>query len=244
MEPAYFIVDTKDFKSPVFQITGTEGYHAVRVRRVKEKERLVVTDGLGQVANVEVLTVGPGDLITVKIIETKIKVESQPRITVAQALAKGERSELAVELLTEVGVDEIIPWQANRCVVKWDSKSGKGEEKWKQITKESSKQSRRAFFPVIKNFMNSKELAEAFKNYPKVVVLDPDAEDSFIKSIQGIESSVLLIIGPEGGIDETEYKMFSESGASFATLGESILRTSSAGAIATAIVLANTRWVK
>ena len=140
MEPAYFLVSTSDLDSPVFNIHGTEAHHALRVRRVRENEKLVVTDGKGQVAEVEVLTLGPGEQVTVKVLKKKTKELIKPKICVAQALAKGERSELAVELLTEVGVDEIIPWQANRCIVKWDEKSNKGEEKWKQISRESSKQ--------------------------------------------------------------------------------------------------------
>ena len=165
MEPAYFLVETSDLDSPVFNIKGTEAHHALRVRRVREKEKLVVTDGFGLVGEVEVLALGPGDQVTVKVVDKKNKVKKKPKVAVAQALAKGERSDLAVESLTEVGVDEIIPWQANRCIVKWDDKSEKGVEKWKQIARESSKQSRRAFFPEIKNCLDSKSLLVL----PKVV---------------------------------------------------------------------------
>jgi 16S rRNA (uracil1498-N3)-methyltransferase len=238
MEPAYFLVSTSDLDSPVFNIQGTEAHHALRVRRVRENEKLVVTDGKGQVAEVEVLTLGPGEQVTVK---TKELIK--PKICVAQALAKGERSELAVELLTEVGVDEIIPWQANRCIVKWDEKSNKGEEKWKQISRESSKQSRRAFFPEIKSCLNSKELANEFSNYATVIILDPDSSVLFTDAIQEVKNEVLLIIGPEGGIDESEMEMFKKANSLSASLGETILRTSTAGAVSAAILLSKTRWL-
>jgi len=243
MEPAYFLVETTDLDSPVFNIKGTEAHHALRVRRVREKEKLVVTDGFGMVGEVEVLALGPGDQVTVKVISKKIKVKKKPRVAVAQALAKGERSDLAIESLTEVGVDEIIPWQANRCIVKWDDKSEKGVEKWKQIARESSKQSRRAFFPEITNCLDSKKIIGIFKNYSKVIILDPDSTALFTNLIQQITEDVLLIIGPEGGIEESEMQLFSENGALTASLGETILRTSTAGGISAAIFLSKTRWI-
>ena len=243
MEPAYFLVETSDLDSPVFNIKGTEAHHALRVRRVREKEKLVVTDGFGLVGEVEVLALGPGDQVTVKVVDKKNKVKKKPKVAVAQALAKGERSDLAVESLTEVGVDEIIPWQANRCIVKWDDKSEKGVEKWKQIARESSKQSRRAFFPEILNCLNSKELVGIFEDFSKVIVLDPDSTVLFTDLVEHITEDVLLIIGPEGGIDENEMQLFSEYGALTASLGETILRTSTAGGISAAILLSKTRWI-
>ena len=243
MEPAYFLVETSDLDSPVFNIKGTEAHHALRVRRVREKEKLVVTDGLGLVGEVEVLTLGPGDQVIVKVLDKKTKVKKKPKVAVAQALAKGERSELAIETLTEVGVDEIIPWQANRCIVKWDDKSEKGVEKWKQIARESSKQSRRAFFPEITNCLDSKKIIEIFKNYSKVIILDPDSTVLFTDLVEQISEDVLLVIGPEGGIDENEMQLFSDNGALTATLGETILRTSTAGGISAAILLSKTRWI-
>ena len=240
MEPAYFLVETSDLDSPVFNIKGTEAHHALRVRRVREKEKLVVTDGFGLVGEVEVLALGPGDQVTVKVVDKKNKVKKKPKVAVAQALAKGERSDLAVESLTEVGVDEIIPWQANRCIVKWDDKSEKGVEKWKQIARESSKQSRRAFFPEIINCLNSKELVGIFEDFSKVIVLDPDSTVLFTDLVEHITEDVLL---PEGGIDENEMQLFSEYGALTATLGETILRTSTAGGISAAILLSKTRWI-
>jgi len=211
MEPAYFLVETSDLNSPVFNIKGTEAHHALRVRRVREKEKLVVTDGFGLVGEVEVLALGPGDQVTVKVVDKKTKVKKKPKVAVAQALAKGERSDLAIESLTEVGVDEIIPWQANRCIVKWDDKSEKGVEKWKQISRESSKQSRRAFFPEITNCLDSKRIIGIFKNYSKVIILDPDSTVLFTDLIEQITEDVLLIIGPEGGIEENEMKLFAEN---------------------------------
>ena len=243
MEPAYFLVETSDLNSPVFNIKGTEAHHALRVRRVREKEKLIVTDGFGLVGEVEVLALGPGDQVTVKVVDKKTKVKKKPKVAVAQALAKGERSDLAIESLTEVGVDEIIPWQANRCIVKWDDKSEKGVEKWKQISRESSKQSRRAFFPEVTNCLDSKRIIGIFKNYSKVIILDPDSTVLFTDLIEQITEDVLLIIGPEGGIEENEMKLFAENGALTATLGETILRTSTAGGISVAILLSKTRWI-
>ena len=243
MEPAYFLVSTSDLSSPVFNIVGTEAHHALRVRRVRESEKLFVTDGLGQVGEVEVLTIGPGEQVTVKVLNIENRPQKSPRLSVAQALAKGDRSELAIEVLTEVGVDEIIPWQANRCIVKWDEKSSKAVEKWKLIARESSKQARRAHLPVIKNCLDSKNIVGVFSNYTKVIVLDPDSKNLFIEKLNQELDRVLLIIGPEGGIDESEMQLFHQNGAESATLGETILRTSTAGGIASAILLSQSRWV-
>jgi len=140
-------------------------------------------------------------------------------------------------------VDEIIPWQANRCIVKWDDKSDKGVEKWKQISRESSKQSRRAYLPEITNCLDSKNLIKVFMNYSKIIVLDPDSQVFFTDLVNQITENVLLIIGPEGGIEDSELKQFIEAGAITATLGETILRTSTAGGIASAILLSKTRWL-
>jgi 16S rRNA (uracil1498-N3)-methyltransferase len=245
MEPAYFLVPTNDLNAPVFNISGTEAHHALRVRRVKESEKLVVTDGQGLVADVEVLTIGPGEQLTVKVLAKRIKQQESPKIIVAQALAKGERAELAIEILCEVGVDEIIPWQANRSIVKWDNeKLSKGRDKWQAIAKESTKQSRRAFFPIVSDALDSSELSNQFDKYEQVVVLDPDSEIKFSKLTADLKNNVLLVIGPEGGIDESEMDLFTKAGANKASLGETILRTSTAGGIAVALLMSQTRWVK
>jgi 16S rRNA (uracil1498-N3)-methyltransferase len=125
-----------------------------------------------------------------------------------------------------------------------EDKADKLIQKWQNIAKESTKQARRPFMPEFLNLVNSKDLVDEFINYEKILILDPDSPVNFTDEIKNVSKSVLLVIGPEGGIDETEMLLFKNSKASLASLGESILRTSSAGAISAAILLAQTKWIK
>ena len=244
MQPAYFIASTEDLSQPIITLNGEEAHHAIKVRRTEINEIIFVTDTKGLVIEAKVVEIGPGKILKAEILNKEIHQIKSPIVCVAQAIAKGDRAELSIELLTEVGVDQIIPWQANRSVSKLEDKSNKLIQKWQNIARESTKQARRAFMPEILNLVNTKDLVEEFINFEKVLILDPDSPNHFAEEIKKISNNVLLVIGPEGRIDESEMLLFKNARADFATLGKSILRTSSAGAVSAAILLAQTKWIK
>lgn len=244
MQPAYFIASTKELNEQVIALKGDEAHHAIKVRRTEINELIFITDTKGLVVEAKVVEIGPGKILKAEVINKKLHENRNPIVCVAQAIAKGDRADLSIELLTEVGVDKIIPWQANRSVSRLEDKEVKLIQKWNNTARESTKQARRSFMPEILNLVNTKELVEEFNNFEKVLILDPDSSNSFIEEIKKISKSILLVIGPEGGIDESEMNLFKNAKADFASLGESILRTSSAGAISAAILLAQTKWIK
>ncbi len=244
MQPAYFIAYTEDLNEQVITLKDDEAHHAIKVRRTQIGETIFVTDTKGLVIEAKVTEIGPGKILKAEIINRETHVIENPIVCVAQAIAKGDRADLSIELLTEVGVDKIILWQANRSVSKIENKSDKLILKWQNIAKESTKQARRPFMPEILNCVNTNELVNQFSNFEKVIILDPDSPNNFFEEIKKISNNILLVIGPEGGIDQTEISLFKNAGVNFASLGESILRTSSAGAISSAILLAQTKWIK
>lgn len=244
MQPAYFYSSEISVNQKEFKLSGSEAHHAIKVRRVTEGEIVFITNGEGLVVEAIVLKIESGKSLLLESKQTQQQNQKKPIIAVAQALAKGDRSDLSVELLTEVGVDEIIPWQANRSVSKWDEKEDKALEKWIQISRESSKQSRRGIFPKITNVLKSPNLVNIFNKFSKVIVLDPDSPKKIIDQIENNLESYLLVIGPEGGIEKEELDLFKKHHAVDARLGDSILRTSSAGAIGASILMSSTRWVK
>lgn len=244
MQPAYFIASTEELNQSIMTLEGDEAHHAIKVRRTELNEIIFVTDTKGLVVEAKVVEIGPGKILKAEIINKKQHEIQNPIVCVAQAVAKGDRADLSIELLTEVGVDKIIPWQANRSVSKLENKSEKLIQKWQGIARESTKQARRAFMPEILNLVNSKDLVDEFQNFENIIVLDPDSSVNFTDAIKNISKRILLVIGPEGGIDENEMTLFKNANVVFASLGESILRTSSAGAISAAILLAQTKWIK
>ncbi|MFZ9360083.1 MAG: 16S rRNA (uracil(1498)-N(3))-methyltransferase [Candidatus Nanopelagicales bacterium] len=244
MQPAYFIASTEELNQSIITLEGDEAHHAIKVRRTELNEIILVTDTKGLVVEAKVVEIGPGKILKAEIINKKQHKIQNPIVCVAQAVAKGDRADLSIEILTEVGVDKIIPWQANRSVSKLENKTEKLIQKWQSISRESTKQARRSFMPEILNLVNSKDLVDEFQNFENIIVLDPDSSVNFTDAIKNISNSILLVIGPEGGIDETEMTLFKNANVVFASLGESILRTSSAGAISAAILLAQTKWIK
>lgn len=229
-------------------LRGPEGRHAVSVKRIGVGEQIELMDTRGAKALVTVTSVAGKDTLTGTVDEVVVAQEPQPTVTVAQAIPKSERSELAVDLLTQGGADCIIPWEAARCVSKWKgSKRSKGVQKWRQAATAAAKQSRRATIPEIRNPHGTAELVELVKEFDSVFVLHEAAASPFKDAMEqaGIASAqkILLIIGPEGGISDDEARQFREAGALAVKLGPEVLRTASAGLAALAAIGISTgRW--
>lgn len=225
------------------ELDGAEGVHAVRVRRTRVGERLRIADGAGSYVDCTVAAVTDRTLSAT--IDARGSVsEPSPRILVAQAVPKGDRATLAVELLTECGVDAIIPWQARNCVARWadQTKATKGVAKWSATAYAAAKQSRRVRIPRVLDPVDTADLI-GWLDGRQGIVLHESATDRIDAAALAADTDVLLIVGPEGGIAPAELEAFQEAGAQLAGLGPEVLRTSTAGGIAAALIAAGTgRW--
>lgn len=224
------------------ELSGDEGAHAVRVRRIRVGEALRIADGAGQYVDCEVIELGQRSLIG-RITARGSVPERTPRLVVIQALAKADRSTLAVELLTEIGVDEIVPWQAAHSVARWDGKEHRARERWVQVAREAAKQSRRSRIPRIGELIRGTELAERCRGSQCVVLHESATEPVSAVTLEKNQDEVILVVGPEGGIAADELDALRAAGAHVACLGPEVLRTSSAGLVgATWASIALARW--
>ena len=227
-----------DLSSDRIVLDGPEGRHAATVRRIRVGEVVDLVDGRGTRCTGAV-TATTKDSITVEVSERLLEASPTPRITVVQALAKGDRGELAVELGTEVGVDVIVPWSAARCQVSWSGERGqKSLLRWRSTAREAGKQSRRAWFPEVTELHSTKQVAQLPGT---LLVLHEDATQALTQV--ALEGDVVLVVGPEGGIAEEELRALADAGAEAVALGDSVLRTSTAGPAAIAVLSARLgRW--
>lgn len=222
-------------------ITGAEARHAVTVSRVRAGERLVIGNGAGLVARGAVVTAEPHEL-AILVDEVERTPASQPGVWLAQALAKGDRDEYAVQAASELGVDGVIPWAAQRSIVKWEGpKLKKGHERWSAIVREATKQSMRPWLPEVSPLVSTKQLA-ALADTTRVLVLEPTAETA-LGSLTPDGRDIVLVVGPEGGISPAELSILTAAGATAVRLGDTVLRTSTAGPAAIAVLnVAVGRW--
>ncbi|WP_221584274.1 16S rRNA (uracil(1498)-N(3))-methyltransferase [Microbacterium sp. G2-8] len=219
----------------VFALTGSEAHHAAAVRRVRVGEAVTITDGAGTWLTGETTAVEKAR-VEVRVIARDTHAEPVPRVLLAQALAKGDRDELAVQAATEMGIDGIIPWQAQRSVSRWQGpKAEKGRARWATIVREAAKQAHRAWIPEVEEVVATRELVQRAADV-RVLVLDPWA-DRRVTALEVADGrDVLLVVGPEGGIAPEELQALEGAGAERVRLGDSVLRTSTAGPAALAII--------
>jgi 16S rRNA (uracil1498-N3)-methyltransferase len=241
--PPVFLVTPGELGGSAVTLTGPEGHHAAAVRRLRSGERADVSDGAGTLAEGVVTTVGK-DSVTLEIRSTRTVAPPQPRLVVAQALPKGDRGELAVELMTEVGVDAVLPWSAERSITRWQGDRGeRALAKWRATAREAGKQSRRAWLPEITAPANTAALAKRVSAAACAIVLEADAGLKLHELTLPDEGDIMLIVGPEGGISPAERAALRDAGAIEARLGPTVLRTSTAGAVGAATLLSRTaRW--
>lgn len=225
------------------ELAGSEAKHAVTVNRSRIGDEIRIGNGRGLVLTGVIESLEPG-LVSVRIGDVTVNAEATPRLVLVQALAKGDRDELAIQAATELGVSAIIPWAAARSISRWEGpKKEKGRLRWETIVREASKQSIRAFVPPVHPIAATADL-ERLAATARVVLLDPTAPDRLSRlDVSGDSRDVLLVVGPEGGISDTELAALSAVGAVRARLGDTVLRTSSAGPAALAVLnVALGRW--
>ncbi len=225
----------------VVVLDGDEGRHAATVKRIRVGEHVGLTDGAGTRAVGSVIEAGKTTL-TVRLDQVERITRATPVVTVVQAIPKGDRGELAVEMLTEIDVDRIVPWAASRSVAVWKGeRATKGLAKWRGAARTAAKQSRRAWLPEVTELATTAQVVELIAATDLAVVLHEAAALPLAElSLDGV-GSILVIVGPEGGISDEELQLFAD--AQVVRLGPSVLRTSTAGVAAVAALLSRTdRW--
>ena len=223
-------------------LDGAEGRHAATVRRTRTGEQLRIADGAGRVVTGTVESVDRTEL-SLRVDEVATAPEPSPRFVLIQALAKGDRDDQAIEAATELGVDEVVPWQAGRSIVQWRGDRGeKAWRKWDAVLVAATKQSRRPRRPVLAPVVTTAGLADRVASGATAYVLHEDADVPLAAQELPDDGDVLLVVGPEGGIAPDELETLRSAGAHVVRLGDTVLRSSSAGPAALAVLSASARW--
>jgi 16S rRNA (uracil1498-N3)-methyltransferase len=219
-------------------LDGPEGHHAADVRRLSVGEQVEVSDGAGNVVTGTVAEVRRG-VVVVDVSSRRMVPAPSPRFVVVQAAAKGGRDTDAVEAMTEVGVDAVVGWPASRSVAKWSERT---LARWEAAAREAAKQSHRAWLPSVSGPVQSRDVADLLGDAALGVVLHEEATQPLTGLSLPVGGDVVVVVGPEGGIAPSELAMFAAAGASVCRLGDTVLRSSTAGVAALSLLSAATRW--
>jgi 16S rRNA (uracil1498-N3)-methyltransferase len=224
-------------------LDGAEGHHAVAVRRLRSGEVLDVVDGAGNRARGTVRTAA-GDRLELDVTELVLDPAPEPALVVVQALPKGDRGEVAAEMLTEAGVDAVVPWSASRAVTRWEGPRGeKALQRWRSVAREAGKQSRRSRWPDVAPLASTKQVVARLGEAALGVVLHESAELGIATVPLPAAGEIVVVVGPEGGVSDDELAAMTRAGALAVRLGPEVLRTSTAGVAAVAVLSARLgRW--
>jgi 16S rRNA (uracil1498-N3)-methyltransferase len=223
-------------------LDGPEGRHGATVKRIGAGEQVLLTDGLGHAAEAVVDSVGVG-LLRLRLTAISQDRAPNPRFVLIQALAKGDRGEQAIEAATELGVDEVVPWQAARSIVIWRGERAlRSLRKWESVVLAATKQSRRTRVPLVSEPADHQAVLARIKAAALALVLHEDAQQPLASLDLPSAGDVVLIVGPEGGVAPSELSEFIAAGAVAVRLGPNVLRSSSAGPAALAVISAAGRW--
>ncbi|GAA1035976.1 16S rRNA (uracil(1498)-N(3))-methyltransferase [Virgisporangium ochraceum] len=239
VSPPLFLVDELP-PGDVLRLDGPEGHHAAVVQRLRVGERIVVGDGRGTRASAVVTAVRKG-VLDAELVARSHRSAARPSIAVVQGIAKGDRAELAVATMTEVGVDRIVPWQAARTVVRW--KDDRPLQRWRATAREATKQSRRAWLPDVADPVKTADAARMLAGTAVALVLHEESDRPLSTVDLPAEGEIAVVVGPEGGIDADELSVFVAAGALPVRLGSDVLRTITAcAAAAAALSVRLGRW--
>lgn len=223
---------------------GAEGRHAATVVRLAVGEHVVLVDGGGRRGTGTVTAVPGKDTVEVTVDDVVDDPPPAPRLVVVQALPKGDRGETAVETMTEVGVDEVVPWAAARCVTRWrDARGDKALARWRTTAAAAAKQSRRSRWPVVADLASTADVADRLARAAAGVLLHEEAATPLAAFAPPPDGDVVVVVGPEGGLSAEELALLAGVGATAYRLGPTVLRTSTAGTAALSVLMASTgRW--
>ena len=242
--PVHLVPSLADVtEGSVVSVEGAEAHHAVTVRRLRVGESVVLTDGVGTSAH-GVVASAARRAFEVTVSTVSDSPAPSPSLVVVQALPKGDRGELAVEMLTEVGVMSIVPWAAARCVAAWrGERAAKSLARWRSTAREAAKQARRSWFPAVEELASTSDVAALLGSADLAVVLHEEASIPLASLDVPATGLVAVVVGPEGGLADEEVAAFARAGAQPVRLGPEVLRTSTAGVAAVSALLARTpRW--
>ena len=239
MLTTFFVPEGSNFSANQIEVDGDEAHHGVNVLRLKTSEEVKISDGVGNWGIGKVSQLSKKSFI-VEISTRGFEPAPKQRVVVVQAILKNDANKEAVDFLTQVGADEIIPWQSQHSIGKIDDKS---LSKWQSAARESSRQSRRVRIPAIANSHSTESLISKIQGLQNIFVLHESAEKRLSQIEINQEADLFLIVGPEGGLSEIEVNAFVAAGAKIVRLGESVLRAANADAAATSVVMSRTgKW--
>lgn len=231
-----------------WRLTGPEARHAASVQRLRAGESIEVVDGAGTRLRGEVAAGSGPDAVEISVLEVTREEPARPRLVLVQALAKGGRDEMAIEAATELGVDAVRPWQSERSVVQWrGEKAAKGEQRWRALVHAATKVARRSWLPQVMPFVRGDALtaivADAVADGAVVLVLHEVASVPLLQVPLEGAAQVMVVIGPEGGLSDAEVEALVAAGGRAVLLGPHVLRSSTAGPAALAVLAARLgRW--
>jgi 16S rRNA (uracil1498-N3)-methyltransferase len=228
---------------PELLLDGPEGRHAASVRRLRAGERVDLTDGAGAVAEC-VVREALKDALRLDVLGRYEVPPPSPRLVVVQGLPKGDRGELAVEMMTEAGVDVIVPWAASRSITQWKGERGaKALTRWRATAREAGKQARRFHLPEVTGPVSTAGVESLLAGAALGLVLHEEAADPLSGVALPSGGDIVMVVGPEGGVSGDELARFAAAKAVPVLLGPTVLRTSTAGVAAAAVLLARSgRW--
>ena len=246
-----FRIDPADMNAEpgaILTLEGAEGRHAVTVKRLRVGEKFMIGDGAGTLAVCRVTDIDGKDALHATVDGVKNVSRQKPAVTIVQGIPKGDAADLAVDLATEAGVDRIIPWQAERCIAQWSgSKKDKGQAKWQKTAIEAAKQSRRAWDPEVTPVATLDDIVKLVSETQKasgvVAILHESARVKFASLPFNRATSIVLIVGPEGGLTKEEITALETAGGQSVIMGPTVLRSAAAGAVALgAMGVLTERW--
>jgi 16S rRNA (uracil1498-N3)-methyltransferase len=245
--PGLFYIDALPETGELAVVEGDEGFHAATVRRIRRGEHVILGDGVGGLGRC-VVEQTTRDGLQAKVLDRWQVPSAQPPVTVVQALPKAERSELAIELATEAGADALVAWQAARCVARWEgTRVDKGLRRWRAVARAAAQQSRRAHIPSVDGVLSTtaltRRISDLVASGGAVLALHESATAQLTDMQLAQAKSVMLVVGPEGGIAPDELAAVTDAGAAAVRLGPTVLRTSTAAAVALgALGVLTPRW--
>ena len=207
-------------------LENEEAHHAIKVLRLNTGEVIKISDGVGNWVSGPIVEIAKKELF-ISITERGEIQAAKPELVLVQAITKSDRNKEMLELAVEAGVDRIIPWQSERSISKWQSDS---EQKWQVGIKQSCKQARQVKLPQLMQVMSTTEVIKSISEGGFGIVFHEEASTKFSAlTIPNSQSSVYLVIGPEGGISEQELLSFQNNGSKVVRLGDTVLRSAHAG---------------